>query len=303
MSAHHPSSSPRPDGVPPCSLDWAREAQLGPELAQAIRLKVKLRRRRRATVVAMTLCVLFATFSYWQPQTSRDAAFVADVTAPPPATVIAPERRTLDDGSRVELKAGAEVRSEFTAGERRVTLLRGEAHFEVTKDAQRPFIVAVRGVEVRAIGTAFSVGLGDRAVDVVVTEGVVALASPGTAHPGAPEIALPAERMVAGQHAVLELAAATTPAVQTLSSQQLSQRLSWRVPRLQFSGTPLAEVAALFRAHGNVRLRLADASLGSVRVSGVLRADNSDALLRLLAADHGIVAEPQGDELVLRRVQ
>ena len=96
---------------------------------------------------------------------------------------------------------------------------------------------------------------------------------------------------------------AASPALQTLSPKEWQERLSWRVPRLQFTGTPLSEVVALFRTHGNVRLQLADASLGHVRVSGVLRADNSDALLRLLAADHAIVAESEGDEILLRRAR
>ena len=35
--------------------------------------------------------------------------------------------------------------------------LSGEAYFEVTKDAERPFLVEMEGVEIRVYGTSFNV--------------------------------------------------------------------------------------------------------------------------------------------------
>ncbi len=47
---------------------------------------------------------------------------------------------------------------------------------------------------------------------------------------------------------------------------------------------------------------LADESLGDVRLSGILRADNIDALRELLAEVHGIRSEYRaGGEIVLER--
>jgi transmembrane sensor len=85
----------------------------------------------------------------------------------------APERRILDDGSVVELNRDAKIEVVFTAGERRVKLLSGEAYFTVAKNPARPFIVEASGVAVRAIGTAFSVALGHTDVAVLVTQGSV----------------------------------------------------------------------------------------------------------------------------------
>jgi transmembrane sensor len=47
----------------------------------------------------------------------------------------------------------------------------------VTKDPVRPFIVMAAGVAVRAVGTAFNVKLDSTAVEVLVTEGMVAVAT------------------------------------------------------------------------------------------------------------------------------
>ncbi len=72
-------------------------------------------------------------------------------------TVSAPERRELPDGSVVDLKPGAEIAVEFTPALRRVTLRAGAAHFAVVKNPARPFVVAVGDVEMRAVGTEYSV--------------------------------------------------------------------------------------------------------------------------------------------------
>ena len=294
----NPPADPRDDGR--SALDWARDARLGPELARSIRAEVRRRRRRRLGATAAVVCGVFALLFAWRPGAPAAAQRVA-TNHEKTATVIVPARQTLADGTRVTLKPGAEIRAEFSPAQRRVALLQGEALFEVAKNPARPFVVAVRGVEVRAVGTAFSVGVGDNAVDVLVTEGVVAVDQHAPATAPAPQPPRALGQLTAGQRAVVELAAGSAPALQSLSPAQAAQRLAWRVPRLQFSGTPLAEVIALFREHGGVRLQLADPVLGSVRVSGVLRANNSAALLRLLAADHAIVAEEIAGAIVLRR--
>ena len=63
------------------------------------------------------------------------------------------------------------------------------------------------------------------------------------------------------------------------------------MPRLEFNDTPLREVVILFNRHGNVHLRLASPTLGELRVSGFVRADNTSALLQLLRADYGVEAQ------------
>ena len=89
------------------------------------------------------------------------------------ATAMAPREIALRDGSVMNVNRESDVAVQLTAAERRVTLARGEAHFAVAHDTARPFIVTAGGVKVRAVGTAFSVRLGDAGVEVLVTEGKV----------------------------------------------------------------------------------------------------------------------------------
>ena len=76
---------------------------------------------------------------------------------------------------------------------------------------------------------------------------------------------------------------------ETLSSENLAARLSWRVPRVRFDDTPLSEAVAAFNAYSDTRLDL-DPALGSLRIGGIVRADNTDTFLRLLASEFGIEA-------------
>jgi len=126
-------------------------------------------------VFAMAAAVVLAAFGWWQwarPQPS--AQLYATSTG-------GYERVVLADASVVELNANSEVRVDLLPSERRVALVRGEAHFTVAHDTARPFIVSAHGVAVRAVGTAFNVRLAATSVEVLVTEGKVAVSDVGPA--------------------------------------------------------------------------------------------------------------------------
>ena len=94
---------------------------------------------------------------------------------PPTVLTQVGEKRsmTLSDGSVLTLNTDTRIEMNFSESERNLTLLQGEAHFEVAKDKQRPFIVNVDGVQVRAIGTAFNIQKSLGHMEVIVTEGVI----------------------------------------------------------------------------------------------------------------------------------
>ncbi len=263
--------------------------------------------RRRALLAAACCALLLGGVSVWTrssqaPRGGREAIAAS-------IQIILPARQTLSDGTIVELKEGAEIVPDFSAKVRRVTLRRGEAHFEVTKDATRPFVVETNGVEFRAVGTAFAVQLGTTAVELIVTEGRVAIAksaarevsedAAGKTEPKAEPI------LGAGERAMINLASAVAD-VGAIAAHELSERLAWRAPRLEFSGTPLSDVVAALNQHAagrrQVRFLIEDPSVAAVQVSGLFRADNTSALLDLLASGFGIVAEPRGEsEIMLRK--
>jgi transmembrane sensor len=63
----------------------------------------------------------------------------------------------LNDGSRLALAAGSEASGVYTRRERRVSLKRGEAAFEVRHDPAWPFVVDAGELRVTVLGTRFAV--------------------------------------------------------------------------------------------------------------------------------------------------
>jgi transmembrane sensor len=81
---------------------------------------------------------------------------------------------TLDDGSVVALEPHTSVRGAArSAGDIALEVEHGEAHFDVAHDDARTFRVVSGDVEVRVIGTAFSVAREAGRVNVVVARGRV----------------------------------------------------------------------------------------------------------------------------------
>jgi transmembrane sensor len=218
----------------------------------------------------------------------------AVASVPSAAAVIrSPETRTLPDGSIVELRPGAEIALEFGPAERRLMLQAGEAHFAVRSDPARPFVVMAAGVAVRAVGTAFAVSRTSHTVDILVTNGRVAVDTVPAAE------ASPAPRVTpvllgAGESAVVRLADEAEPDVRTLSRSEQRDRLGWRVPMLEFARTTLAEAVPLFNRHAEANLSF-DPAVGGLRLSGTLRADDTDTLLTLLHNEFGLVDEARPD--------
>jgi len=266
------------------ALSWAVSSGAAGEVVRHVEARRRRRVRRRIAGVAGIACLgLVGAWLFPQAAATLAVPPIAAVST----VVVAPETRTLADGSIVELRPGAAIRVEYGPSSRRVVLLAGEVHFQVTKDAARPFVVVASGVEVRAVGTAFSVDLGKRAVDVLVTEGRVAVTSPPAAEEAAPAVAM----VDAGQGTTVSLEVAGAAAVRSVPSRERRERLNWRVPLLEFSGTPLAEAIPMFNRHGRRHLVL-DPTLGRLQLSGTLRADDTDSLFILLRNEFGIIAAP-----------
>lgn len=125
---------------------------------------------RKRTGVRIAACIAFvaaalAGLSWW-----------SNVTMPTYATEIGEQRiLRLPDGSSVELNSRSRIRVRFSAHERAVELIEGQALFGVAKDPQRVFLVKSGPAQVRALGTQFDVYRKQGGTVVTVVEGRVAV--------------------------------------------------------------------------------------------------------------------------------
>lgn len=249
------------------------------------------RRLLRPLALAAAAC-LALTALWWRPvEVATDESGVV---------AAGPERRLLEDGSVVELSRGAVVSIAFRADERRVRLDHGEAIFFVAHDPGRPFVVVAGGVEARAVGTTFVVKVAPAAVEVLVTEGRVAVASGGMGQGTADRPALPL--LEPRQRATVPLGPEPeSPRVATLSPAEVDGALAWQRRLLDFTDEPLERIVAEFNRRNGVHLVIGDAALGSLRLSASIRSDNLDAVVNLLEARFGVQAERAGAQIILRR--
>ena len=261
------------------------------------------RRRRRVAVVvaalALAACVLLL-FAL-SPRTA-DPAVPAASAAP---VIVRATERQLEDGSRVTVQPDAAIAVRYSAARREVQLLQGEALFTVEPDPARPFVVIADQVEVRAIGTAFAVRTGARAVAVLVTAGQVTVTP--TAAGSGPAVAGGTTPIVveAGRELALMLAAgawdhAARPA--RLSEDEINRRLAWRQPRMHLMGTTLAEAVAALNRENRVQIVIADPLLRRLQLTGVYRLDDAEGFVRLLETHFGASIERRPDHtLVIRQ--
>jgi transmembrane sensor len=263
-----------------------------PESAAAPVLAADARRRSfwRRTIAfgSLAAAALVVGLFIWSRPLPADPALVAFRLS----ATTKPRLVTLSDGTVVQLNTGGAVVEEFTADTRHVTLTRGEAHFAVTKNPARPFIVQAGSLQVRAVGTAFNINLQSAAVDVIVTEGRVQLT---TGTPDAPALN-------AGERATLRRAAAgPTLVVARIGAAAITQTLAWREPLMRLGGATLAELAAEFERATGRRLVLADPTLAELRFGGRFRADDIDGFTHLLATTLDLDVERAADGTIVLR--
>lgn len=226
-------------------------------------------------------------------------------THPAPTAVTAiGALQTLDlpDGSVVRLNTDSAIDVRFSEAERRIRLVRGEAHFSVARDSARPFVVAAGGISVRAVGTAFNVRLRTEAVEVMVTHGRVGVERTETTPIPFP-LTKPLE-LAAGEKITMPIAARPTapkpdPVVAAVPPAEIERALAWQERRVEFEDMPLAEVVAEFNRHNRRQIVILDEQLRLQPFSGTFRADGIEAFVALLQESFEIQVERFGNEIRL----
>ena len=231
----------------------------------------------------------------------------------------------LSDGTRITLNTNSELKVDYSQDRRRIYLLRGEAHFDVAKNPQRPFMVYAGEGMVWAVGTAFNVrylnagnladnlsgtlqgSLTPNSIDVTVTEGTVKIfadiepdkntsldVNDAQNSPTDHEQLVHAGKSV--QYSKVINATQTTPA------QVLEQKLAWQHGALIFKGETLEQAIKEIARYTDKQLIITDPSIKNIRVGGHYKTDNIDSLLASLSETLEIKLEQKGSQLHLSAI-
>lgn len=173
---------------------------------------------------------------------------------------------TLPDGTQLLINTGSALNIVFTAQERRIKLLEGEVLISTAKDPARAFLVETRHGTARALGTRFSVRIGEQHSHVAVTEGAVEM--------------LPARSsqgliLRAGEQSVFS--SDTTAPAQPLDA----AALTWEHGMLLARNMRLDDLLSELGRYRPGVLRCHD-DIAGLAVSGAFPLKDTDASLRLL---------------------
>lgn len=179
------------------------------------------------------------------------------------------ERRSvsLEDGSSVELGSYSALSVDFKPAARRIRLHRGQAFFNASADATRPFLVEASNSVMEALGTRFDVKYVDGLVTVVVSEHAVRARG-----------SFPAVTVEQGWQIIF--GRNEQPA---LSRADLGRAEAWLRDQIVFQDMPLQRVLAEIERYRRGRIVLMDDSLGAIPVTAIFSAKQLDNALQTLA--------------------
>lgn len=210
-------------------------------------------------------------------------------TTPAEAVYRAPatQHRTVDLADRSALVLGADsvVAVRYTRASRLLSLERGEAYFEVTHNAERPFIVQAGNVRITAVGTQFNVLRDVDRVVVTVTEGVVEIRrAPGAVN------STPL-RLSVGERLVL-------PVVQQARGVAAGARDSgstWHNGQIEFVNAPLSQVIGMIDPYAPEHLVIEDPRVADLTYSGTVLREHIDEWIASLPRVYAIRMLPLDD--------
>ena len=207
----------------------------------------------------------------------------------------------LEDGTIITLGAKSRIASDFTERRRQVTLLEGEAFFDVATDATRPFFVAAQDTLVRVVGTQFGVKRSAEIVHVSVLEGVVEVIKPNNIQETietADTSDLEKQVLTAGQR----VSAARRVSLPQARNVGKADPGAWRTGRLTYENASLAEIIADVNRYYNRPIRIASSDVGDLRTTLAVQTTEIYQIFSVIEAIHPVeVVWPPSGDIVLRR--
>jgi transmembrane sensor len=190
--------------------------------------------------------------------------------------------QSLPDGSMLHLNTDSAVTVRYSRTERLVSLVHGQALFEVAHQDQRAFRVQTNRAGVVAVGTQFDVYRKSGTTTITVVEGSVEVYRGGAAPPagGEPAVRLnPGDQLDVGDR------------IGALRHVDAHAAVAWLQRQIAFQDEPLGEVAAEFNRYGPISVEIDDASLRALPISGIVDAYDIDSFAAYLATLNGVIVQ------------
>jgi transmembrane sensor len=252
-----------------------------------------------AIAASLTFIILFSGSLFIKmtpfPDTNNDKQFINVRTL---QTKIGQQTLfSLSDGSRIKLNTNSEVSVSFSKNNRLLTLIKGEANFNVAKDKSRPFTVTVGEKSFTALGTIFNVQkTSNKSMELVVTEGRVLITKSNKSLNNISEIlsTLPKEELPgllvkSGEMSTIKNDIQTSN--QKVSFERIQRELAWQQGMLVFRGETLDNALAEVSRYTTTKFEIRDDELTKIKVAGYFKVNDIDGLLDSLSTNFDIQFE------------
>jgi transmembrane sensor len=217
---------------------------------------------------------------------------------PPAVQTIAVHETPLPDGSKIELAARTIVAVQYTERQRLLEMQNGEAYFSVAPNRERPFIVKVGKLRVRAVGTAFNIRHSGERVVVTVTKGIVDVYSvdPEQLDADAADIVSPAAVRVSAGSALTLAGPGMRP---SLAAADPARALAWREGRLEYINEPLSAVIADVNRYSSRPVAIRDAAVAQLTFTGTVFTNSVEDWLQALPGEFPLEVVTNREERLL----
>lgn len=266
-----------------------RLKELSSALSQKAYFEQSTRRKKVSRLgsglAVMLVCVGLGLLGHRQYQHWQATPLFTQVQTTAVAQIV---KRTLDDGSVVTANADSALEILFYRHQRLVKLNRGEAIFEVTKDAERPFVVETQQAKVTVLGTRFAVNQLNRKVRISVDHGRVQVArADGTEN-----------TLILHDGEVAEIAQPT--AVPAKVDRNAADSFSFATGHIVFDRADMSEVAETVSRYRKTAVSARFPGDDSPRVNAVLKVSELEDFIQTLPRSVPVMLENRQDQLVIK---
>lgn len=209
----------------------------------------------------------------------------------------------LSDGSIIHLDTNSQIKVDFSDEIRALYLKQGQVFFNVAKDKQRPFRVFVDEGRVEAIGTAFNIALEESGMNLLVTEGVVAVAK---SKQDSTDEYVTLGAINAGNQFQLpkkaSLDSLTTnfnQKIVSLSKSELENGAAWLKGALVFNNEALIEVVKKINKYSNKPIVINEENVADIKIGGRFNVGELEAFLNLLESSFSVKVIKTENEYLL----
>ncbi|NVK56941.1 MAG: FecR domain-containing protein [Alteromonadaceae bacterium] len=185
---------------------------------------------------------------------------------------------TLADNTQVTLNTDTQINVAFSDTVRELTLVRGEAFFDVAKDPAKVFVIHSGERTIRVIGTKFNVRKNTDSLQVAVTEGLVAVHS--TSEPRQGFEHKPDDTLLrAGTIGAFSTAGQL---ISTDQTDKVNRLQSWRTGQFRFDNETMQTVVDELSRYQSKPIVLVGDKVKNLRISGVYSLSDQTTLFEVL---------------------